>query len=338
MKASCSSFTCSSADDKHFIGRTYDEYGDISTNKVVIIPKNYEILLTFQTNESNRKQIVDYAIVGMNVSMLGTPLLTEGMNENGLMGTLLFFPHFAQFDTKKAVYNVNAGLLLPFVLGKSKNIEEAVQLMNDINVINELNTGLDLPCHYMFSDRSGESVVVEPLENGLKIYRSELGVLTNAPTYEWHKINLCNYLGTSNLARKPQKVVDDTIRELGEGSGYLGLPGDYTPVSRFVRLAFSKNFMPTPVDEMDAVNKMFNVFECVDVPEGAIYTPPEERTPYHEKTLCTSVMCAESLKYYFSTSTNCRVCCVDLSKELNNTSTELKEISIPFEQDILNLN
>ena len=270
--------------------------------------------------------------------MLGTPLLTEGMNETGLMGTLLFFPHFAQFDTKKAVYNVNAGLLLPFVLGKSKNIEEAVQLMNDINVINELNTGLDLPCHYMFSDRSGESVVVEPLENGLKIYRSEIGVLTNAPTYEWHKINLCNYLGTSNLARKPQKVVDYTIRELGEGSGYLGLPGDYTPVSRFVRLAFSKNFMPTPVDEIDAVNKMFNVFECVDVPEGAIYTPPEERSPYHEKTLCTSVMCAESLKYYFSTSTNCRVCCVDLSKELNSTSTSLKEISIPFEQDILNLN
>ena len=115
MKASCSSFTCSSADDKHFIGRTYDEYGDISTNKVVIIPKNYEILLTFQTNESNRKQIVDYAIVGMNVSMLGTPLLTEGMNESRLMGTLLFFPHFAQFHTKKAVYNVNARLLLPLV-------------------------------------------------------------------------------------------------------------------------------------------------------------------------------------------------------------------------------
>ena len=72
--------------------------------------------------------------------------------------------------------------MLPFVLGKSKNIEEAVQLMNDINVINELSTGLDLPCHYMFSDRTGEAVVVEPLEDGLKIYRSEIGVLTNAPT------------------------------------------------------------------------------------------------------------------------------------------------------------
>lgn len=337
MKASCSSFTCRSADNKHFLGRTYDEYGDISANKVTVIPRNYEISLTFNGKSENDKQSVDYAAVGMNIAMFKTPFFTEGINEHGLMGALLFFPHFAQFNTRESLYNVNAGLLLPFVLGKCKNIDEAVTLLNDINLIDEPETGMELPCHYMFSDKTGEAVVVEPLENGLKIYRNEMGVLTNAPTYEWHKINLRNYLGTSNIGREPQTVNGYEISELGEGTGYLGLPGDYTPVSRFVRLAFSKNFMPVPENEIDAISKMFNIFESVDVPEGVIYTPPT-RSPYHEKTLCTSVMCAESLKYYFSTSTNCRVCCVDLNKELDKQLTELKLIDIPFEQDILELN
>lgn len=339
MKASCSSFNCSSADQKHFLGRTYDEYGDISANKVAIIPRNYEIGLTFNGIQDNNKQIVDYATVGMNISMFPTPFLTEGMNEHGLMGTLLFFPHFTQFNTKPtAAYDVNLGLLLPFVLGKCKNLEEAVELLGDINPVDEPETKMELPCHYLFSDKTGEAVVAEPLENGFKIYRNEMGVLTNAPTYEWHKINLRNYLGTSNLSRERQTVVNYTISELGEGTGFLGLPGDYTPVSRFVRLAFSKNFMPTPENEIDAVNKMFNIFETVDVPEGVIYTPPEAKSTYYEKTLCTSVMCAESLKFYFATSTNCRICCVDLSKEVNSASSELKEIAIPFDQDVAYLN
>ena len=100
---------------------------------------------------------------------------------------------------------------------------------------------MELPCHYLISDKTGESVVVEPLADGLTVYRNEMGVLTNAPTYEWHKINLRNYLGISNLAKETQVVNGYKIEELGEGTGYLGIPGDYTPVSRFVRLAFSKN-------------------------------------------------------------------------------------------------
>lgn len=118
MKASCSSFTCRSSDGKHFLGRTYDEYGDISTNKVVVIPHNYEIKLSFTKNKENNRQTVDYATVGMNISGFNTPFLTEGMNQEGLMGALLFFPHFSQFDTRESLYDVNVGLLLPFVLGK----------------------------------------------------------------------------------------------------------------------------------------------------------------------------------------------------------------------------
>lgn len=340
MKASCSSFSCSSADGKHFLGRTYDEYGDISMNKVVVIPKEYQIELMFNGKQENNRQTVKYATVGMNVSGFNSPFLTEGMNECGLMGALLFFPHFARFNTRKSKYDVNAGLLLPFVLGKCKNVDEAVLLLDNINLVNETieSVDLDLPCHYMFSDKSGESIVVEPLEGGLKIYRNEIGVLTNAPTYEWHKINLRNYLGTSNQSRDSQMIGNYKIEELGEGTGFLGVPGDYTPVSRFVRLAFAKNYMPEPQNEIDAVNKMFNVFECVDVPEGIIYTPPEARGPYHEQTQCTSVMCAESNKYYFSTASNCRICCVDLTKELKMPSDKLIEFVIPFEQDILELN
>lgn len=338
MKASCSSFTCTTQDNKHFLGRTYDEYGNIDYNKIVVIPRKYPISLMLNSQKDN-PQVTDYATVGMNVSYFDTPFLTEGMNEYGVIGALLFFPHYSAFDTVERAYNVNPGLLLPFILGKCKSLEEVVHAINKVNLVNEVDLGIDLPCHYMFTDKTGEAIVVEPIESGIKIYRNEIGVLTNSPTYDWHKINLSNYLGTTNLARKPQTIGNYTIDELGEGTGYLGIPGDYTPVSRFIRLAFSKEYMTTPINELDAITKMFNTFETVDVPDGVIYTPPEQKSDtYYEKTLCTSIMCAESLKYYFATASNRRVCCVDLTKEKDKGSTTLLEFVIPFTQDILNLN
>lgn len=223
-----------------------------------IIPRGYEISLTFTGKKENNKQTIEYAIVGMNVAMFDTPFLTEGMNEHGLMISLLFFPHFTQYNSKpSAEYDVNLGLLLPFILEKCKTIEEAVILLEKINPVDEPETQMELPCHYLISDKTGEAVVVEPLEGGLKVYRNEMGVLTNAPTYEWHKINLRNYLGISNLSKEPQVINGYKIEELGEGTEYLGLPGDYTPVSRFVRLAFSKNYMP------DLKTKLMQLVKCL---------------------------------------------------------------------------
>lgn len=249
----CSSFTCSSTDGRHFLGRTYDEYGTIDANRVAVIPRGHSVALTFTGDE---RQATDYAVVGMDVAMFPTPLLTDGVNEHGLMGAMLYFPHYCKFNTRRADYDVNAGLLLPFVLGKAANLDEAEKLLKHVNVIDEPSTGMTLPHHYIFSDPSGEAIVAEPLEGGLKVYRHTMGVLTNSPDHNWHLTNLNNYLGTSNRAKPAQLVNGHEISEMGEGSGWFGLPGDYSPASRFVRLAFAKDCMPEPADETDAVTKM----------------------------------------------------------------------------------
>lgn len=333
FNVNCSSFTCTSKDNKHFLGRTYDDYGNIKTNKISLIPKNMDIRLNFLTQETIKTK---YNIVGMDVAAFDTPFLTEGMNDQGLMISLLFFPHFAKYIERKSKYQVNPGLFPAFILGKCKNLDEVERLISKTNLVNELETGLDLPCHYLISDRSGESMVVEPLKNGLVVYRNEMGILTNSPDYKWQKINLTNYLGITNKS-KPEQIINGVkFSEIGEGSGYLGMPGDYTPVSRFVRLAFSKNFMPIPKNEIQAINSMFNIFESVDVPKGAIYISEEQRSKFYEETLCTSVMCSESLKYYFSSSSNQRICCVDLNNIKDNN--QIEKIDIPFKQDINFLN
>ena len=110
------------------------------------------------------------------------------------MGAMLYFPHYCKFDTRQADYDVNAGLLLPFVLGKAANLDEVEELLKHVNVIDEPSTGMTLPHHYIFSDPSGEAIVAEPLEGGLKVYRRTMGVLTNSPDYNWHLTNLNNYL------------------------------------------------------------------------------------------------------------------------------------------------
>lgn len=329
----CSSFTCSSADGRHFLGRTYDEYGTIEANRIAVIPRGHSVALTFTGDE---RQTTDYAVVGMDVAMFPTPLLTDGVNEHGLMGAMLYFPHYCKFDTRQADYDVNAGLLLPFVLGKAANLDEVEELLKHVNVIDEPSTGMTLPHHYIFSDPSGEAIVAEPLEGGLEVYRRTMGVLTNSPDYNWHLTNLNNYLGTSNWARPAQLVNGHEISEMGEGSGWFGLPGDYSPASRFVRLAFAKDCMPEPADETDAVTKMLNTFATVDVPMGIMYDP-DEAAPHYEQTQCTIVMCAESKRYYFTSATNSRVCVVDLDEETSEGTTELKLIKPPLQQDILQL-
>ncbi|KEH84611.1 linear amide C-N hydrolase [Clostridium novyi] len=333
MNFACSSFSWSTEDNKHLLGRTYDQFGNLEGNKIVVIPKNYTINL--EVNDTNNIAKTKYSYVGMGILEVGTPILSEGINEKGLMGALLYYPEFAYYNKEKSpnAININPAFFVTYILGECANLNELLIKIKDINLTNELIKGEAMPVHYMFSDASGEAIIIEPDKGGISIHRNSIGVLTNSPNYSWQKQNLRNYLGTSNEARPPQNVVNYEISEFGEGSGALGLPGDYTPVSRFVRLAFIKQFAVKGKNELDGITKMFHNFSSVDVPDGII---KEKNESSYERTLCISCMCSESLTYYFKLSSNSRICAVNLEHEKNNT--DIKYINLPTKQDILFLN
>lgn len=333
MKFDCSSFSWSTKDNKHLLGRTYDQFGDLRGNKIIVIPRNHKINLQI-SNTTNIYYSIN-AFVGMGILGLPTPIFTDGINEKGLMGALLHFPQFAYYNPlpSKNAININPGFFTAYILSKCSTINDVLFEINNINFINELVFGKEIPVHYIFSDRSGEAVIIEPCKCGISIHRNSIGVLTNSPNYIWQIENLRNYLGITNIPRKPQTVVNYEICQFGEGSGGLGLPGDYTSVSRFVRLSFLKEFAVKGKDEIDGVTKMINNFASVEIPEGII---KDSNKPNYEQTLCISCMCSESLRYYFKLSSNSRINAINLEHEKYNTN--IKYFQLPFQQDILFLN
>ena len=243
------------------MGRTYDQFGDLRANRVISVPEEFRCAarLTAEGESVPGR----YRYTGMAVLGFGEPILVDGVNRAGLMGALLHYPEYAVYAGTAAAGTtaVHPGRLLAWLLSGCGSVMEAVDALSKITLIDEPVQGKPLAAHYLLSDRTGEAVILEPDAGGLRIHRQTIGVLTNSPDYIWHRTNLRAYVGVTNLPKAPQTVAGHEIREFGErlGGGF-GLPGDYSSPSRFVRMAFLKEFAVRGQDEIDGVSRMFRAF------------------------------------------------------------------------------
>lgn len=332
----CSSFSWDTEDGKHLLGRTYDQFGDLSRNKIAVIPRGYRMRLEINPS-SQAWTAARYAFAGMAVLGQDTPIMVDGINENGLMGVLLNLPDYACYrqQTGGGRMPVNPGFLITCLLARCASVEEVAWMLPRIQLTEELVFGCRMSVHYMFSDVTGEAMVVESDREGMNTYRHSIGVLTNSPDYKWHLTNLCNYTGVSNLPIHPRQLNGIRIAEFGENQGGgMGLPGDYSSPSRFVRMAFLKEYAVRGVHELDGISKMFHNFASVDIPRGIIRAGDDSED--YDLTLCIAAMCAESRTYYFSTAENRRISAVRLERELGNR--EIKYFELPKGQDVDYLN
>lgn len=331
MQFGCSSFAWNTEDGTHLLGRTYDQFGTLSGNRVLLIPLGTAMGTAVEIEEKNVR--TRYAMAGMAVMGLHTPILVDGVNEKGLMGALLNYPGYGIGETMKqgGQSSVHPGFLVGFLLGQTGSVEEAVRELKKIRMSNELVFGETMSVHYMFSDRTGEAVVVEPEEEGgLKIHRDTIGVMTNSPDYLWHRTNLRNYGGVF-YKESSRKFLNMELMGFGEAlGGGFGLPGDYSSPSRFVRLAALKEAAVKGKNEEDGVMRMFQLFSSVDTPEGILRS--EDQAKGYEMTLCISVMCAESGTYYFSMRENRRICAVRLDGKMEGQGICCYEL--PRRQDV----
>lgn len=337
MNFGCSSFSWNTEDGKHLLGRTYDQFGDLSMNKIAVIPRGYRMRL--EINPSSQSwTVARYGFVGMAILGLDTPIMVDGINECGLMGALLNLPEYADYPQVQGGGSripVNPGFFVDYLLGRCGSVEEVIRQLPKLQLTQELVFGHRMCVHYIFSDTTGETVVIESTRKGFNSYRRTIGILTNSPDYGWHLTNLCNYTGVRNLPIPPQKINGLEISVFGEmQGGGMGLPGGYTSPSRFVRLAFMKAYGVKGANEMDGISKMFHNFATVDVPKGIIKAG--DGSDNYEQTLCIAAMCAESRIYYFSTAENRRISAVRLEAELNNK--QISYFDLPMQQDVAYLN
>jgi choloylglycine hydrolase len=129
--------------------------------------------------------------------------------------------------------------------------------------------GIAAPIHLIVTEPGGKAVVIEFTAGAVKIHDAPLGVITNAPNYDWHVTNLRNYLNLSAIGLPTKKIEDMNFAPLGGGSGMIGLPGDYTPPSRFVRaVAFAKSARPT-ASASETMYELFRILDSFNVPLGA---------------------------------------------------------------------
>jgi penicillin V acylase-like amidase (Ntn superfamily) len=216
-----------------------------------------------------------YAFVAVAPGVLaGPPAYLEGQNEAGLAISGNFLPGFTEYQTvtpqdRNYVSIMNLG---GFILGMFGNVKELRGELPKYKVWFDPSEVKGLPTppwlHLVLTDRSGDSIIVEFVKGQMVIHNNFAGVLTNAPTYDWHLNNVRNYLSLTTTATASVTVGNTNVTELGQGGGLLGLPADYTPPSRFVRAAYLKQFTYQPSNSAEAIQTAGHILNNVDIPVG----------------------------------------------------------------------
>ena len=330
----CSSFTLETEDNKHFLSRTMDFMIEMA-EQVVFVPKNKNFTTSYSTDNEIKSK---YAFLGMGEVGNNSPILFDGVNEHGLTGATLYFPGFAVYHDaqKKGKINVSPDKVIPVILALANNLDEVARLFeNELQIVNDPNSTLNKvpPLHFIFSDTSGKSLIIEPKQDGVDIIDNSIGVMTNSPDYNWHETNLRNYLSVSPQQHQPIEFLSKTLRPFSQGSGTFGLPGDFTPPSRFVRTAFLKNNVFKPRNEIEAVSLAHHILESVSIPQGIVITENQ----HSDYTCYSAYICSESQSYYFSTYGNQRINKITLTDELKN-SDDYQQFKVNNKEDICTLN
>ena len=301
----CTAITYQTKD--HYFGRTLDyeiSYGE----KIVITPRNYRF--HFREVQSLEQH---YAIIGMALIIDNSPLYYDATNEHGLSAAGLNFPGNAFYkEIMNGKENIASFELIPWILGQCKNLNEAKEKLKSMNLVN-LDYSKQLPAtplHWMFADKE-KSMVVEATESGLHIYDNPVGVLTNNPTFDMQLFYLNNFMSMSVDSPVNHWPKGLLLKTYSRGMGAMGLPGDLSSMSRFVRAAFTKMHSVSGTSESESVSQFFHILGSVTQQRGCVRL--ENGT--YEKTIYTSCCNMDQGIYYYTTYENHQICAVDMYEE-----------------------
>lgn len=307
----CTAITYQTRD--HYFGRNLDlEY---SYHEVVTItPRNYPFRFRKTTGLKTH-----YAMIGMAHVADGFPLYYEATNETGLSMAGLNFPDNADYKPEApGKDNVAPFEFIPWLLGQCADLAQARELLARVNLI-RLPFSADLPLsplHWMISDRSG-SITVECVRGGLWVYDNPVGVLTNNPPFDFQMLNLTNYMGLSRDAPVNRFCPELDLKPYCLGMGAMGLPGDLSSASRFVRAAFTRLNSVSGGSESESVSQFFHILGSVAQQRGCVRL---ENGSY-EVTLYSSCCNTDRGVYYYTTYENSQITAVDMHREDLNGQT-----------------
>ncbi|AFJ43363.1 choloylglycine hydrolase family protein [Francisella orientalis] len=304
----CTAITLKGNDGDVVAGRTM-EWGFTWDWSLTYIPAGISHTLTapVDLNLPAKKYLSKYSVLGIGLAINKDNFaILDGQNNQGLSLSANYLPGFTQYQQVDKDDENYASILeiATYILSQYNSIDEAKKGLENIKVWSDKSTdvnGVVPELHFLISDKSGSAIVVEYVKGEVHFYQLELDlkVMTNAPTYDWHLVNIRNYLNLSNKTVSRMKLYNENdvvpnhtykiMDALGQGNGMLGMPGDYSPPSRFIRTAvlgyYSNN---DNIKDESTLNRVAHILHNADIPKGVVAENIGGKT-YYDHTVSTSI-------------------------------------------------
>lgn len=317
--------TAISLEKNGIFGRTLDlemSYGE----SVVMLPRRHEYRFLYEENEKAHPAILGTALVSG-----GVPLFFDAMNESGLAVAALNFPGYAVYDQPtEGKINLASFEVIPWILCNSSSVSQAVSFLKKVNVTSD-SVSPDLPhtpLHWMIAD-GRSSAVAESTAKGFRIYDNPVGVMTNAPLFPYHIARLREFASLSPYSPENRLCPDIDMKDIPRGTGAIGLPGDWSSSSRFIRAVFAKNHTVRSNTRDGVISDFFHIADSVSIPCGCMRAGGGKSV----RTVYTSCFDLERGAYYYTTYESRSIRCVSFDA-LDPTSCDLVELKMEKEEMI----
>jgi choloylglycine hydrolase len=310
--SACTGIALTARDGSRVVARTVEWAATPMECGYVVAPRGHEHQSYTPDGLNGLRYKGLYGYVGIYTEY--EPFVVEGVNETGLSAGLFFFPNYGEY----AAYNKSAAAktlcdmqFVSWVLSQFSTIDQVKAAVAKIDLVT-LSSKIGA-VHWRISEPNGRMVVLEVVGGVPHFYENKLGVLTNAPGFQWHMTNLNNYINI-----EPGTEADKTwapgivLKSLGHGSGNLGLPGDFTSPSRFVRAAFFQTTAPVWDNGFDTVVQAFHILNNFDIPIGSQHAQADIPKGMPSATQFTAASDLTAMKFYYRTAWNSNIRCIDL--------------------------
>ena len=308
----CTGIAFTAKDGSRVVARTVEWAATPMNCGYAVVPRGQMQTSYTPTGANGLKFKSRYGYVGVYTEY--EAFVVEGLNEKGLSAGLFFFPQYGSYPAYDAAFNeltLCDMQFVPWVLSQFSTIDEVKEGLKEVRLVT-LDSKVGA-VHWRISEPGGRMVVLEFVDGVPHFYENPLGVLTNSPGFQWHLANLNNYVNLYSGAAPARDIASGfTLRPFGGGSGMIGLPGDYTPPSRFVRAAFLQTTAPEQPTGFAAVTMAFHVLNSFDIPVGMQFQNGDAPAAMQSATQVTCATDQKGMKLYYRTGFNSTIRCIDL--------------------------
>ena len=324
----CTSFRLKATDGTVVVGRTM-EFPNTMGTKVTVLPRGYQGTGTGEDGPG-ATWTSTHGVVGMDA--FGQPdSLTDGMNEHGLYAGLLYMPGFCDYTPATGADPASLLSIIEvaaYLLGTSADIADAKQALAEVTVWPYVfgPFGFAPPAHIVLHDASGASAVVEWRDGTMEITDNPIGVACNWPHIDWHLTNLRNDINLSEKNPSPISIEGVELSAMGQGPGMIGLPGDSSSPSRFVRATAFGASLRTVATGAELEMSALHVLNNFDIPFGLIREDDDPANADH--TLWSSISNLAAKHYVVRTYDNPIPQSVDLTT-VDFTTPGAREVPLP---------